>query len=199
MSVPVGPPSQLTDQGSDLLDRVTRTETTNELTQQESPNDESCGSATPTGGLDDSSDLDWDDPTDGHTGMHVYVVIWPDWGIVKVGLSMNQRWVAFHGARLIAQMGSECDDCARAMEKHLIGHLRRRGIPAFRSSQDALPLLGSGGAGWTECTLLPRSAPKPSRDPWDYESAYGVQFPVQFLETLNEHFACYPSAGVVSQ
>lgn len=83
----------------------------------------------------------------------VYVVAWPDQEIVKAGYTTNERWkpfVARGGVVLKIERyttGAEALQRERYLENALMAEFER----AFMEKSQALPLLGSGGAGYSEC------------------------------------------------
>lgn len=84
-----------------------------------------------------------------------YVVGWPS-GIVKVGSTFNgrQRWGAFlsRGGELL-DLASFVDDTDA--EVRLQTKLCELYPPAFTSKEQAVPFLGSRGAGYLECYRIP--------------------------------------------
>lgn len=88
----------------------------------------------------------------------VYIVYWPADEIVKVGSTANpQRWRGFcrRGALLLAvikhgplSLETDLQDLCEAAG----------GLRAFDSKWDAVPWLGSHGAGYLECYYVDRDA-----------------------------------------
>lgn len=88
----------------------------------------------------------------------VYIVHWPEIGVVKAGYSCNQRWRAFalRGATVVDLVPCEDSTDAFALE-HVVEEALRRECRkrAFTSADDAAPYLGNRGGGWLECWKLP--------------------------------------------
>ena len=80
----------------------------------------------------------------------VYVVYWPDSGIIKAGVTFNPgRWRKFcrRGAILLAVIPG----AGVRIEKTLEDEFALSGVRAFSSWEEATPWLGAGGCGYTEC------------------------------------------------
>jgi hypothetical protein len=89
----------------------------------------------------------------------VYVVGWPDHGVLKIGSAFRpRRWkdVARHGGHLIGMTRTETYAEALQIESAARISLARRYECAFESREDAARVLPSG-SGWTECFKVPQS------------------------------------------
>lgn len=88
----------------------------------------------------------------------IYVVHWPEIGVVKSGFSCNQRWRAFQLRGAIVDDLIPFDDArdAFAMESLVDRALHQFCVRRpFKSARDAEPYLGGRGGGWLECWKLP--------------------------------------------
>jgi hypothetical protein len=117
---------------------------------------------------------------------HVYVMYWPEFGIIKAGVTGvgNPRWNSWlrHGAVLLMIGDTCCMEHARRIEGFLLNELSRFGGRAFTGATDARAVLGKHKGGWTECYRLvqsPRFGEAPEGS-FDYERAYGLILPVEF-------------------
>ena len=92
----------------------------------------------------------------------MYVVGWPDHGIIKVGSTSRgrQRWGPFLCRGGVMLHLKECDDPG-AEEDRVQSALAKLYDRAFRCKEEAAPFLGSRGGGYLECYLIPA-------DEWDY-------------------------------
>lgn len=80
-----------------------------------------------------------------------YLVSWDEPKIVKFGFTELRRWLSFPGARLVVGLPFDNAFACYQFEDD-IHHLACRTWPrAFTSAKEAVPYLGSGGAGWMEC------------------------------------------------
>lgn len=85
----------------------------------------------------------------------VYVVEWPDLRILKVGRTILPSRVyrhVRHGAVVIRLFR----DASEELERRLLRELSRIGLRAFDTWRAAVPLLGAGGIGFSECYELNR-------------------------------------------
>lgn len=83
--------------------------------------------------------------------LDLYVVRWPQHGLIKVGVSKNERWQDFDdGVELIFTLRAP-RDVALAMEANVHERLSERHARPFRKACQAIGLLGTKGAGFTEC------------------------------------------------
>ncbi|WP_349318876.1 hypothetical protein [Mycolicibacterium canariasense] len=87
----------------------------------------------------------------------VYIVHWPDLGIVKVGYSLHQRWRTFvnRGAVVVDLVEVDSRGDGYALEALVLAAFAKRCGPAFESQPEADPYLAGRGAGWRECFKLP--------------------------------------------
>jgi hypothetical protein len=86
----------------------------------------------------------------------VYVVHWPEKGIVKIGYSAVQRWrrFVFSGADVIKVYEFDSGSDALHIEDWLHQSARALLVPAFSAATDeARILLGGNGAGYCECWM----------------------------------------------
>jgi hypothetical protein len=86
----------------------------------------------------------------------VYVVHWPEIGVVKVGYSAVQRWnrFVFSGADVVKVYEFDSSSDAFAIEDWLHQSARALLRPAFdTATEEARILLGNKGAGYLECWL----------------------------------------------
>lgn len=148
-------------------------------------------SVTRTGGQEDFAISEVTQHT--HTP-HVYVIYWPDYAILKIGISETWRWRAWHrrGAVDVAATDTCCMEHARAIEQWMLKRLAKYGARAFQSQEDARLLLGRHKGGYTECYRLvqsPRHGEQPA-SPYDYERAYGLILPPE----IEDDFARYDFA-----
>lgn len=125
---------------------------------------------------------------------HVYVVCWPELGIVKIGISTTVRWEKWHsrGAVTVATKDACCASHARSIESWMLKRLSRFGARAFASEQDARFALGKQRGGYTECYRLVQSPlfGAPPEHVFDYERAYGLILPRDTRDDLEHyHFA----------
>ncbi|WP_100813060.1 hypothetical protein [Microbacterium lacus] len=83
----------------------------------------------------------------------VYVAHWPQLGIVKVGQTILPSRVRRHernGAQILALIHNATTD----LEHTLLAVAAKLGPRAFKTWRDAVPTLGAGGIGFTECFEL---------------------------------------------
>lgn len=83
--------------------------------------------------------------------LDLYVVRWPKHGLVKVGVSQNQRWREFGGGVELALTVRASRKLTLAIEAETHERLSTRCARPFRRETQAARLLGSKGAGFTEC------------------------------------------------
>jgi hypothetical protein len=83
----------------------------------------------------------------------VYVVGWPDAGVVKVGYSAARRWRPFvaRGGVIIRLEPHTNGPEAIQRETYLHTLMSAAFEPAFTEKAQALPILGTGGSGFLEC------------------------------------------------
>lgn len=84
----------------------------------------------------------------------IYLVEWPHFSFVKIGVTTGQRWTGFASRggvlRHLTEPAYPQEALARETEMHR--QIRSTGWPqAFDCKEAAVPFLGHGGAGWTEC------------------------------------------------
>lgn len=86
----------------------------------------------------------------------VYLVHWPEIGVMKAGCTSRRRWTAFiaRGAEVVDLV--EFDDVADAYAFESVVHagLAVHGL-GFQNAAAAEPYLGSEGGGWCECYRVP--------------------------------------------
>lgn len=87
----------------------------------------------------------------------VYVVFWPKERIVKAGVTILPSRVkkfTSRGAIVLALYFNETTD----LEKALHQHLAAIGLRAFTNWTRAVPYLGAGGTGFSECYRIKESS-----------------------------------------
>ena len=88
----------------------------------------------------------------------IYIVGWPDDGIVKVGVTSNgrERYGPFlnRGAEMIS-LTSHKGMAFLEIERHMHDEMGTRWPPAFESKHEASEYLGRQGGGWLECYSIP--------------------------------------------
>jgi hypothetical protein len=87
----------------------------------------------------------------------VYVVYWQAEGIVKAGVTiLPSRVKKFtnRGAMVLDLFHDKTVELEREIQRELA----RIGSPAFGTWRDAIPHLGAGGTGFSECYSVPPSA-----------------------------------------
>jgi hypothetical protein len=178
----IGIPSRTTESGVRLA-RIQTDGGTNEevshLEMNSSPN------ATPAGGLEEFPEIVHD-----HVP-HIYVMYWPEHGILKVGISAKARWEQWRrlGAVPIATADTCCMEHARTIEAWMLKRLSRFGARAFFSEEEARFALGKKRGGYSECYRLvqsPRRGELPD-SPYDYERAYGLILPPPILADIEAY------------
>ena len=88
----------------------------------------------------------------------VYIVGWPDIGVVKVGVTSNgrRRYGAFlnRGAEMLS-LTSHKGMAFLEIEGRMHSAMEMRWPPAFESRAEAAEFLGQRGGGWLECYSVP--------------------------------------------
>jgi hypothetical protein len=83
--------------------------------------------------------------------LDLYVVRWPQQEMIKVGVSKNERWQDFGaGVELIFTLRAP-RGVALALEARVHQRLSQLHPRPFRRASQAVTLLGTKGAGFTEC------------------------------------------------
>lgn len=85
--------------------------------------------------------------------LDIYVVRWPDRGIVKVGISKNERWRDFGSGVELCWTVQGPRDLVLAMEQAAHERLSQKYARPFRRGAQAVQLLRSNGVGFTECYI----------------------------------------------
>jgi hypothetical protein len=93
-------------------------------------------------------------PPPNHT---VYIVHWPDIGVIKAGYTGRKRWRTFvnRGAQIVDLVPFDNSTDAFEFESMVHRRLSSLGPLAFTSATEASPYLGRGGGGWCECYRMP--------------------------------------------
>ncbi len=123
----------------------------------------------------------------------VYVVIWDNIHVVKVGFTTKQRWRKFvlRGARLIALYTFEKSHDAFQLEEVGDAWLRANGSGyAFDSTADAAPYLGPDGGGYLECFRLePELLESLLKHMLKHASAHGAKHCLEESQAMHATYA----------